>query len=80
MQEGGYECYAPDMPGHGKTYKPTPSAFKYDAAAYGGRVHQLMTASMVHVTNVTTPVGGVWSKAQIDDSRYGPRDQSDTRE
>ena len=34
MQLGGYVCVAPDMPGHGKTSKPAPSSFKYDAASY----------------------------------------------
>lgn len=36
LQLKGYECYAPDMPGHGATSKPAPGGFKYDAAAYQG--------------------------------------------
>lgn len=34
MQMAGFECVAPDMPGHGATSKPAPGGFKYDAAAY----------------------------------------------
>jgi len=47
---------------------------------------QLMTASMVHLTNLTTPGSGstpVWRmvKAPVDDSQYGPcNNQSNTRE
>ena len=39
MQLGGYVC-RPDMPGHGKTFKPAPSNFN-DATSYrgAGRVH-----------------------------------------
>jgi hypothetical protein len=52
--------------------------------------HQLMTAGMVHVTNLTPGSGGNPSRAYgqkhqfmtaslvYDDSRYGPCDQSDT--
>ena len=36
LQLKGYECYAPDMPGHGATSKPAPGGFKYDAAAHQG--------------------------------------------
>jgi len=34
LQKIGYECVAPDLPGHGGTSKPSPSAFKYDSKAY----------------------------------------------
>ena len=44
MQEGGFECYAPDMPGHGATSKPAPgNGFKYDAASYSAALEAFIT-------------------------------------
>jgi hypothetical protein len=51
-----------------------------------GTCHQLMTASMVHVTNLTPANGALAVKTPVDDmtagmvydSRYGPRNQSET--
>lgn len=43
MQEAGFVCCAPDMPGHGGTSKPAPSAFKYDAAAYSAALEAFIS-------------------------------------
>ena len=43
LQLKGYECYAPDMPGHGATSKPAPGGFKYDAAAHQGALDAFIT-------------------------------------
>jgi hypothetical protein len=50
------------------------------AVGFGYHI-QLMTASMVHVTNLIPPGSNnpsrcVWSKAAVDDGQYGPRNQS----
>uniref|UniRef100_A0A7S0SKE2 AB hydrolase-1 domain-containing protein n=1 Tax=Mantoniella antarctica TaxID=81844 RepID=A0A7S0SKE2_9CHLO len=44
MQEAGFQCYAPDMPGHGGTSKPAPgSDFRYDAASYSAALEAFIT-------------------------------------
>jgi hypothetical protein len=77
--------------GSGRRGRPMP-VFAIDAAQARvgtfsrsrSRKHQLTTASVVHATNLTAgseqPSQGVRSKAPVDDSQYGPGNQSDTRE
>jgi hypothetical protein len=54
----------------------------FTSAVGFGTFHQLMAASMVHVTNLTPGSGSdnPSVKAPVDDTHCGPCNQSDTRE
>ena len=53
LQKMGYTTFAPDMPGHGATSKPT-SGFDYSAASYQSALEAFMTAA--GIADVEDPV------------------------
>jgi len=53
LQTQGYTVYAPDMPGHGATSKPS-SGFDYSASAYMSALEAFMAAA--NIANVEDPV------------------------
>ena len=44
LQEKGYQCFAPDLPGHGDTSKP--GSFGYDAKSYMDALEAFIGATM----------------------------------
>ena len=53
LQTQGYTVYAPDMPGHGATSKPS-SGFDYSASAYMSALEAFMAAA--NIADVEDPV------------------------
>ena len=58
LQKMGYTTFAPDMPGHGATSKPT-AGFDYSAASYQSALEAFMTAA--GIADVEDPVDMVVS-------------------